>query len=114
MDQPQAVIVLTTWPADRDAAPLATLVEERLAACVNILSEMDSIYRWGGAVERERERQVLIKTAAPRLEALLARIRELHPYEVPELLAVPVTGGSEPYLSWLAACVDRPGPVPRG
>jgi periplasmic divalent cation tolerance protein len=103
MDQLQAVVVLTTWPAGRDVAPLAALVEERLAACVNVLPEMDSIYRWREAVERDREHQVFIKTTAARLPDVLDRVRELHPYEVPELLAVPVSTGGEAYRSWLAA-----------
>ncbi|HSK10804.1 MAG TPA: divalent-cation tolerance protein CutA [Vicinamibacterales bacterium] len=96
------VLVLTTWPAASDPGPFATtLVAERLAACVNLLPEMESVYRWQGAVERERERQVLIKTTADRLEALGARLTELHPYQVPELLVLPVSTGSEPYLGWV-------------
>ena len=84
MDQPAAVIVLTTWPAATDAATSpAHLVGERLAACVNVLPEMESVYSWQGAVERERERQVIIKTTTARLEALERRVAELHPYEVP-------------------------------
>lgn len=102
MAQPDALIVLSTWPAAEDAAAAAeTLVRERLAACVNLLPEMDSIYRWKNEVERGRERQVVIKTTRARVDALLARLRQLHPYEVPELLVVPVVGGSEAYLGWL-------------
>ncbi len=97
-----AVIVLTTWPADRDAAAFAhTLVAERLAACVNVLGEMQSTYSWKGNIEHERERQIVIKTAAARVEALKARIAQLHPYEVPELLVVSVDGGGEGYLNWV-------------
>jgi periplasmic divalent cation tolerance protein len=97
-----AVIVLTTLAADADAAALArTLVDERLAACVNVLPPMTSIYRWRGAIEQEREQQLVIKTTAPRLEALEARVRALHPYEVPEFLVIDVAGGSDAYLSWL-------------
>jgi periplasmic divalent cation tolerance protein len=103
MEHLDALLVLTTWPAAADARAFATtLVNERLAACVNILPEMESVYRWQGAVERERERQVIIKTTGRRLEALKQRVRALHPYEVPELIAVPITGGGEPYLAWLA------------
>jgi len=105
MALPDAVIVLTTWPAAEDAGPTAaTLVEEHLAACVNLLPEMDSTYRWKSAVEHERERQVIIKTTRPRVDALLTRLKQLHPYEVPEVLVVPVVGGSEAYLGWLAEC----------
>ena len=97
-----AVIVLTTWPASADPAAFATsLVEERLAACVNLLPEMESVYRWQGRVDRERERQVIIKTTMARLEALEQRIASLHPYEVPELLVLPVTGGAARYLEWI-------------
>ena len=104
MDQPDAVLVLTTWPAASDPAPCATtLVEERLAACVNLLPEMDSVYRWQGAVTRDRERQLVIKTSSGRLPALRARLAELHPYEVPELLVLAVSGGGAAYLAWLAA-----------
>ena len=97
------VIVLTTWPAEADAAPFArTLVEERLAACVNVLPPMRSIYRWEGAVEETTERQLIIKTTAVRVEALKARLSTLHPYDVPECLVIPITSGSDDYLRWLS------------
>jgi periplasmic divalent cation tolerance protein len=96
------VVVLTTVGRSTDSHTLAsTLVTERLAACVNVLGEMDSIYRWQGAVETERERQIIIKTTAERLPMLQARVHELHPYEVPEFVVVPVVGGTEKYLNWL-------------
>jgi periplasmic divalent cation tolerance protein len=95
-------IVLTTFPADGDPAPLArTLVEERLAACVNVLPPMSSTYRWQGAVEIAEERQLVIKTTAGRIEALERRIAELHPYDVPEILTIPVGGASAAYGAWL-------------
>lgn len=98
------VIVLCTFPAEGDAAALArTLVDERLAACVNVLPAMQSIYRWEGAVEEAAERQLVIKTTAARVEALQARLHALHPYDVPEFLVLPVTGGSEGYLRWLSS-----------
>ena len=96
------VIVLTTISLDVDPSVLGTrLVEERLAACVNVLPEMDSFFRWRGAVERDQERQVIIKTTAARLPALERRLHELHPYELPEFLVLAVAQGSEPYLRWL-------------
>ena len=96
------VIVLTTLPADADAAAFAAaLVEARLAACVNLLPIMQSVYRWQGAVEQESERQMVIKTSRLRLNALWERIRDLHPYEVPEFLVLPVIDGSDAYLTWL-------------
>ncbi len=106
----EVVIVLTTWPEDRNVAAFAeTLVAERLAACVNVFAEMQSTYRWKGSIERDRERQVVIKTAAGRIEALKARIAELHPYEVPELLVVKVDDGGSAYLEWVEESVMRQG-----
>ena len=100
-------IVLTTLGADADAAALArTLVEERLAACVNVLPQMTSIYRWHGRVEQDREQQIVIKTAADRVTALEARLRQLHPYELPEFLVLTPSSGSEAYLAWVAESVS--------
>jgi periplasmic divalent cation tolerance protein len=100
------VIVLTTIGESADAISLArTLVEERLAACVNVLPPMTSLYRWQGNVEQDREQQMVIKTEAKRLEALQARLRELHPYELPEFLVLPAGGGSAAYLAWVAESV---------
>jgi periplasmic divalent cation tolerance protein len=96
------VLVWTTLGADADARTLAeTLVNERLAACVTVQAPMDSVYRWRGSVEHERERQILIKTTTERVPALAARVRELHPYDLPEFLVTPVVSGSEAYLAWL-------------
>jgi periplasmic divalent cation tolerance protein len=97
-------IVLTTMPDDERADELArTLVDERLAACVNVHGPMSSTYRWKQTVEREVERQLVIKTTSARLTALERRVRELHPYEVPEFIVVPVEGGSDDYLRWLTS-----------
>ncbi|MFB3852323.1 MAG: divalent-cation tolerance protein CutA [Vicinamibacterales bacterium] len=104
MSSTEPVLVMTTLPADTDPSGLAgTLVEERLAACVNVQPEMESTYRWKGAVERDRERQVLIKTTRDRLAALRARITELHPYELPEFIVVPIGGDrpDDPYMRWV-------------
>lgn len=99
---PEYVIVLTTLPADADAAGFGrTLVEERLAACVNVLPVMESVFRWEGKVERDAERQVILKTSRDRTAALWDRIRELHPYEVPEFVVLPILDGSDAYLRWL-------------
>jgi periplasmic divalent cation tolerance protein len=98
------VIVLTTIGADVDAASIGMrLVEERLAACVNALPEMESFFRWHGAVERDRERQLVIKTTAARLPELQRRLHEMHPYDLPEFLVIPVAQGSEEYLKWVAS-----------
>jgi periplasmic divalent cation tolerance protein len=99
-------IVLTTIGADADAAALAkTLVEERLAACVNIVPGVTSIYRWQGAVSQDLEQQLIIKTATASLNALQARLRQLHPYELPEFIVVQASGGSDAYLNWVTESV---------
>ncbi len=101
-----AVLVLTTVGATADAAGLArTLVEQRLAACVNVLSPMQSFYRWKGTVEEQSERQLVIKTTAERLVDLQERITALHPYELPEFLVITSAGGTEAYLAWLRESV---------
>jgi len=98
-----ALLVFTTLPSADKAAELAkVLVEERLAACANLLPAIRSIYRWQGKLQDENEVVVLLKTRAEHLERLKLRILELHPYEVPEVLAVPVEAGYQPYLDWLA------------
>ena len=96
------VLVLTTVPSDNRGEELArTLVDERLAACVNIYPAMVSFYRWHGKIERDEERQLVIKTTRDRVQALEARIKELHSYELPEFIVLGVTEGSEPYLGWV-------------
>lgn len=102
MPDVNCLLVLTTLPADADATALATtLVEERLAACVAIHPVMESVYRWEGRIAREAERQLVIKTSAARRDALLARLGDLHPYDVPELLVLEADGGGEAYLRWV-------------
>lgn len=106
MPSDRYIVVLTTFPADGDAEAVArTLVEEHLAACVNVLPPMASVYRWQGAVERADERQLIIKTTAASLERLQTRLRSLHPYDVPEFLTLSVESGAPDYLAWLAAAV---------
>jgi periplasmic divalent cation tolerance protein len=102
------VIVLTTMPDDDRADELArALVDERLAACVNVLGPMSSTYRWRQTVEHEAERQLVIKTTRHRVPALKQRIRELHPYELPELIVIPVEDGLEAYLQWIVEQTAR-------
>ena len=99
----EVVLVLSTVADDEWAEVLArTLVDERLAACVNVLAPMVSIYRWKGQVERHTERQLVIKTARASLPALEARVRELHSYELPEFIVISVDEGSAAYLAWVA------------
>jgi periplasmic divalent cation tolerance protein len=96
------VLVLTTVADDDHAERLARqLVDERLAACVNVYPSMVSIYRWKGHVERDAERQVVIKTTRAHLDKLEARLKESHPYELPEFVVLEVQGGSQAYLDWV-------------
>ena len=102
-------IVLTTIGGDTDATPLArTLIEERLAACVSILPAMTSVYCWKEAVDQEREQQLIIKTTADRVAALQARLRVLHPYELPEFIVIDGTA-SDAYAQWVRAAVRSGG-----
>ena len=102
------VLVLTTIAAEADGAAFArTLVDERLAACVNVLPAMTSVYRWKGQVEQDREQQIVIKTTADQLSALEARVRELHAYEVPEFVVITADEGSAAYLAWVEEAVLR-------
>ena len=98
----EAIVVLTNMP-DRGAAERLAqdLVERRLAACVNVLAECTSVYRWTGAVENAREVPVLIKTRAALYKDLEAAIGELHPYELPEIVALPIVGGLPEFLEWV-------------
>ena len=96
-------LILSTCPDADTAQRLArTLVEERLAACVSVLPGVLSTYRWQGRVEQANEVQLLAKTSADRRDALMARLAELHPYELPEILAVEIAG-LPAYLDWVAA-----------
>lgn len=96
------VVVWTTVGRTANCREMASiLVNERLAACVNVLAEMESIYRWKGQVESDYERQLIMKTTAERVPALRDRVLELHDYEVPEFVVTPIVGGSEAYLDWI-------------
>jgi periplasmic divalent cation tolerance protein len=100
---PEIVLVLTTAPDDDRAEAWARLlVDERLAACVNVLAPMVSIYRWKGVVERETERQIVIKTTEAQVPAIRSRLAGLHPYELPEFVVVAVADGSPDYVKWIA------------
>lgn len=102
----EARLVLTTCPNRVDAESLAhALVEERLAACVNLVTGVHSIYRWEGKIETTDEVLLVIKTTRDRLGTLTLRITELHSYEVPEVLVASVEDGAARYLEWLAESV---------
>jgi periplasmic divalent cation tolerance protein len=99
-----ALLVLTNVPDRAVAERLADmLVEKRLAACVNILAPCRSVYRWKGAVQHDEEHPMLIKTSAERYAALEQALRAGHPYELPEIIAVPVERGLAAYLDWVDA-----------
>ena len=105
-----ALIVLTTFAREDDAARVVrVLVEERLAACGNLLPGARSIYRWKDGVADEREVVVLLKTRKQDWTALLSRLHELHPYETPECIAVRVAAGAPAYMAWLEAALAPEG-----
>ncbi|QDH69070.1 divalent-cation tolerance protein CutA [Marilutibacter alkalisoli] len=103
------LLVHCTCPDEASADTLArALVEERLAACVSRLPGVRSTYRWQGEIEHADEVLLLIKTTAERLDALVERIHALHPYELPEVVAVEACGGLSPYLQWVAEQTLQP------
>lgn len=107
-----SLIVTTNLPDAASAQALAMLlIEQRLAACVNILAPCRSVYRWQGKIEDTTEVPLLIKTTAARYAALEAAIRVHHPYELPEILAVPVEFGLPEYLAWVAAETTADAPL---
>ena len=97
------LIILCTCPDLATAERIAeTVVDERLAACVNIVPGLTSIYRWEGQIQRDTELLLLIKTRQEVYPLLEARIHELHPYQIPEIIALPIQTGSAAYLDWIA------------
>ena len=103
----EAVVVLMTAADEPEAGRIAEmLVARRLAACVQILPGMQSIYVWQGAVQREREVLLLAKTTRPNFEELEREVRAIHSYETPEIIALPIAPASEPYLKWLIGSVE--------
>jgi periplasmic divalent cation tolerance protein len=96
------IVVLVTAGSSGEGERLAhALIDERLAACVNRITGVQSVYRWQGKVEQSAEEMLVIKTRADRFAALEKRVRELHSYSVPEVIALPIMNGSEAYLKWL-------------
>ena len=97
-----AIIILVTAGSEVEAEKIArALVEERLAACVNIINPIRSIYRWEGKVQDDREWLLVMKTQATRFSAIETRVKTLHSYQVPEVIALPIVAGSDKYLEWL-------------
>lgn len=103
------LVVLTTLPGEEESVRLAkALLDRRLVACVNIVPGVRSLYRFKGVLSDDREHLLLMKTVAERYDELAAAVAEIHPYEVPELLALPVARGAEPYLNWVSDSVKEP------
>lgn len=101
-DAPPVRVVFVTAPDAECAARIArALVEERLIACANLVSGVRSIYRWEGTVQEDDEVLLVLKTTADRCDAVAARVKALHPYDLPEVIALPVDGGSDDYLDWI-------------
>ena len=102
MDDAETLLVLTNLPDRAAAVSLArVLIESRLAACVNVLAPCTSVYRWKAEVEQADEVPVLVKTRSARYAEVEQAIRELHPYELPEVIAVPIVRGLSDYLAWV-------------
>ncbi len=105
----EAIVVLMTAANGEEAARLADLlIGAHLAACVQILPEMESVYRWQGKIERQAEILLLAKTTRSKFEELEREVRALHSYESPEIIALPIVAGSAPYLAWLTESVKLP------
>ena len=107
MADTDAIVVFMTAASVEEATRLAEmLVGAHLAACVQILPEMESVYRWQGKLERQAEILILAKTTMGKFEELEREVRALHSYDTPEIIAVPVVAGSAPYLEWLSSAAD--------
>jgi len=105
---PEPLVVLCTAPDEAKASSIAEkLVTERLAACVNIVESVKSIYIWDGSLQRDTECLMVIKSDRAVINRLKERILGLHPYDTPEVIALPIEDGVEAYLSWLAESIDR-------
>jgi periplasmic divalent cation tolerance protein len=102
MEQAKVIVAFTTCPDEKVGVQISNaLVEEGLAACVNRVPGVVSTYIWGGTVQEDQEHLLLIKTTEAQFDALKTRLSELHPYELPELIAIPVCAGAENYLDWV-------------
>jgi periplasmic divalent cation tolerance protein len=106
MPDEDAIVVFLTAPSGEEATRLADLlIGAHLAACVQILPEMESVYRWQGQIERQSEILLIVKTTTGKFGELEREVRALHSYETPEIVAVPIVAGSQPYLDWLSESV---------
>ncbi len=108
----EAAVVFVSGPGAELAAVAERVVEERLVACANLIPGVRSVYRWEGSVHRDDETLAVLKTTHEKLDALRDRVLDLHPYDVPEFLVLPVEMGSDSYLGWIADCVGDIEPDP--
>lgn len=95
------VVALVTCPGDKAEGIATALVEEQLAACVNIVNQVTSIYRWEGTVKKDQESLLIIKTSLMVWDPFVEKVTEIHPYDTPEIICLPIEDGSKPYLDWL-------------
>ncbi len=105
-DHEYFLVSITTSSPEEAERIAETIVQERLAACVNIVPAIISIYRWRGEVHRDREVLLIAKSRPELFESLAARVKELHSYEVPEIIALPIAAGSKAYLNWIDESVQ--------
>ena len=100
LDRAYGVVLVTVGSSEQAQTIANALISEKLAACVNIFA-IDSVYMWQGEVNRDREHQLILKTDLDKFSQLAEKIKTLHDYEVPEIIAIPIVAGSQPYLNWL-------------
>ncbi len=103
---PEYVVALTTCPSDKSEDLARSLVEERVCACVNIVSSMKSIYHWKDEIVTDEESLLIMKTQADHKDALWEAIKSRHPYEVPEFVVLPIKWGSQDYLDWISTSIS--------
>ncbi|MFZ5876412.1 MAG: divalent-cation tolerance protein CutA [Nitrospirota bacterium] len=102
-----SIVVLITFPSQEEAKAIAAvLVNEKLAACVNVIGGIQSFFIWEGVLQDSSEVMGVVKTTQDRLDSLVSRVRSLHSYSVPEIIAVPIVGGDKPYLQWVGDSVS--------
>lgn len=94
-------VVLITTPVEKGEEIANFIIENKLGACVNIVREVSSIYWWKGKVERDKESLLVVKTSVSKFKELIGKVKEIHPYTVPEIIALPIVGGNPDYLAWI-------------
>lgn len=106
MNENQKIVIFCTVPNRETALKISQpIIEEKLAACVNIVPSLISIYKWKGKIAQDSEELLIIKTTQQKFNVLETRIKQLHPYEVPEIIALPIVIGSDKYLNWVEECL---------